>query len=104
MVSFGEIDCRSDEGFIRVSRKLGVDSKDLIKDVVLRYVGWFEQYSAEREFLFFNLPAPTYKEEISHALNHEVATNIETYNIHLLDVCIAKRLFSNRFVLCYQND
>lgn len=90
LVSFGEIDCRSDEGFIRVSRKLGVDSKDLIKDVVLRYVGWFEQYSAEREFLFFNLPAPTYKEEISQALNHEVATNIETYNTHLLDVCIAK--------------
>jgi tetratricopeptide (TPR) repeat protein len=90
-LSFGEIDCRSDEGFIMASRKMSADSKDLIKDVVSKYVGWFEKFSDSREIHFFNLPAPTYKSQISHQLNHEVALNILTFNEHLLEICARKK-------------
>ena len=84
-LSFGEIDCRPNEGFITAAKKLNVPLKDLIADTVVGYVQWFlEQNEGQNHSLYFiNVPAPQYEKEHSADLNSEVARTVALFNAAL---------------------
>ena len=81
-VSFGEIDCRADEGFIEAAQKLDIHIDELITDVVKGYFTWFvKQNEVKHHHLyFFNVPAPIYAKDISPQLNAEVASTVIKFN------------------------
>ena len=82
LLSYGEIDCRPNEGFITAARKLDKPLEDLIAETVLGYVQWFlEQNEGQSHRLYFiNVPAPTYYKELSADLNSEVARTVGLFN------------------------
>ena len=84
-ISYGEIDCRHNEGLLYASRKLEKPIGQLIPETVLGYVQWFaEQNAAHGHRLYFiNVPAPVYLKEHSADLNSEVAQTVELFNTAL---------------------
>ena len=110
-VSFGEIDCRPNEGFITAAQKLNKRKGELITNVVKGYFNWFaRQNEAKKNVLyFFNVPAPVYDDKLDSELNLEVARtvikfnaamneNVGEYNFGLIDVhklTVADNGFSN---------
>ena len=84
-LSFGEIDCRPNEGFITAARKLDKPLVNLIADTVRGYVQWFlEQNEGQNHCLYFiNVPAPHYEEKHSPDLNYEVARAVALFNAAL---------------------
>ena len=70
-VSFGEIDCRGNEGFMAASKKENIDPKNIIKKTVLGYVTWFTtlNFTLKNKLYFFNVPAPIYDNDISPKTN-----------------------------------
>ena len=53
-VSFGEIDCRQNEGFISAVKKHQKPIEDLVSDTVRGYLDWFaEQNQSKKHSLFF---------------------------------------------------
>jgi len=81
-LSFGEIDCRPNEGFNKAAKKLDVAVTELIETTVKEYISWFLRLNQvlDHRLIFFNVPAPVYDPSISHELNAEVAKNIQSYN------------------------
>ncbi len=99
-ISFGEIDCRPNEGFISAAKKLNKPLEDLISDTVIGYLKWFSEQNKwyDHELFFFNIPAPFYDTEHSPELNSEVLNIVLLFNaaikkyvpVHgfkLVDVC-----------------
>lgn len=84
-LSYGEIDCRPNEGFISAARKLDKPLEDLIDQTTKGYVHWFlEQNAGQRHRIYFiNVPAPVYNEEYSADLNLEVARTVVLFNAAL---------------------
>ena len=82
LISFGEIDCRPNEGFITSARKLDKPLEDLIANTVKGYVQWFlEQNAGQSHRLYFiNVPAPFYDKEHSADLNSEVVKIVGLFN------------------------
>ena len=66
-LSYGEIDCRPNEGFISAARKLEKPIEQLITETVMGYVQWFlEQNDGQSNHLYFiNIPAPVYDKPYS---------------------------------------
>ena len=85
LISFGEIDCRPNEGFITAARKLDKTLEDLIVDTVMGYVQWFlKQNEGQGHRLYFiNVPAPIYNKEHIADLNSEVARTVVLFNAAL---------------------
>jgi hypothetical protein len=81
-LSFGEIDCRQEEGFIPAASKLNMTIEDLVFETVKGYVGWFaEQNQNKNHSLFFlNVPAPIYNEKYSTKVNGKVTSTIKLFN------------------------
>ena len=81
-VSFGEIDCRYDEGFIPASKKLGKPVEEVIYQTVSAFVEWFnnENLITRHQFFFLNVPAPVYNNELPALANYQVAGVVKTYN------------------------
>ena len=84
-ISFGEIDCRSNEGFISAARKFNKPLEELIDYTTSGYVKWFwEQNASQRHhLLFINVPAPVYDESLTSELNSEVARTVSLFNAAL---------------------
>ena len=84
-LSYGEIDCRPNEGFITSARKLKKPINQLITDTVMGYVQWFaEQNRGQSHRLYFvNVPTPVYYKEHSADLNSEVARTVTLFNAAL---------------------
>ena len=84
-LSYGEIDCRPNEGFITAARKLKKPINQLITDTVTGYVQWFaEQNRGQSHRLYFiNVPAPVYYNEHSADLNSEVLRTVTLFNAAL---------------------
>lgn len=87
LVSFGEIDCRANEGFIAAASKLGVKSCDLIPKTIDGYIEWFEPYSESYNLIFCNVPAPVYDHSLTREENFEVASNVKLFNHYLSEAC-----------------
>ena len=81
-ISFGEIDCRPTEGFIKASQKINEQTTELITNVVAGYFKWFAKHNETKNhnLYFFNVPAPVYDYELSRELNAKVATTIINFN------------------------
>lgn len=100
LLSFGEIDCRENEGFIVEAKKRGVDVDKLIEATVAGYVSWFEKLNLKKKHnvYFLNVPAPVYGEDLEHTINKKRKEIVTTFNnslqrkiagntfFHLLDV------------------
>lgn len=84
-LSFGEIDCRPNEGFIRASKKLNEPIKNLICQTVKGYIAWFhEQNMHKKHHLYFlNVPAPVYNKNLTYDENLKVLEVIAEYNLNL---------------------
>ena len=61
-VSFGEIDCRPNEGFIYAASRLNEKIETIIFDTVEKYLSWFEEQNQikNHSLFFFNVPAQIY--------------------------------------------
>ena len=84
LVSFGEIDCRFDEGIILAAEKLRVDINYLIENTTKSYLKWFyENINQKENLFFFNIPAPVYNQKINKLLNKKVANVVRKFNFYL---------------------
>ena len=81
-ISFGEIDCRPDEGFITAAMKLSSSIQDLIADTVRGYFDWFSKQNMHKNhnLFFFNVPAPIFDEKYDAETNSKVASTIKIFN------------------------
>ena len=81
-LSFGEIDCRPDEGFISAATKLNRPIENIINETVEGYVSWLvDQNRNKKHCLFiFNVPAPIYDADYTSAINDQVKSTIEFFN------------------------
>jgi len=110
-VSFGEIDCRPDEGFISAAAKLDHAIEDLISDTVTGYLQWFSKQNKawSHNMYFVNVPAPEHDQSYGAKMNADVANvvalfnqqmekQITQYNFNMIDVfefTLGKDGFSN---------
>lgn len=98
-ISFGEIDCRHNEGILLASRKLNKPVMTLIENTIEQFLNWFAKHNNQKnhQLYFFNVPAPVYIEDITHELNADAAEVVmkfnsviskylEKYNFKLIDV------------------
>ena len=92
-ISFGEIDCRLDEGFISASAKLNIPINDLIINTVRGYLHWFLECNKAHNhiFCFFNVPAPIYNHEFSADENNLVAQSVQLFNEALEEIALGYR-------------
>ena len=81
-LSFGEIDCRPDEGFISAATKHKKPIKDLVSDTVKGYVDWFieQNNNKHHSLFFFNVPAPVYNKKYLAEVNETVMSTIKLFN------------------------
>jgi tetratricopeptide (TPR) repeat protein len=84
-LSFGEIDCRPNEGFISAAGKLNKSLEELIDQTTSCYVEWFSEQNKGKEhhLYFINVPAPVYDEKLTTDLNSEVARTVALFNASL---------------------
>ena len=87
LLSFGEIDCRANEGFISAATKLDRPLEELIEQTAKGYVQWFLNQNAgpKHRLYFINVPAPLYDKKHSVDLNSEVARTVALFNAALKD-------------------
>ena len=81
-ISYGEIDCRPNEGFISAAKKHDQPLEELIDHTAAGYVKWFSDQNVDQEhnLYFFNVPAPVYNNKYSADLNSTVARAITLFN------------------------
>ena len=81
-ISFGEIDCRPNEGFISAASKINRPMDDLITDTVRGYINWFAEQNQNKNhsLFFFNVPAPIYNEKFTAEVNEEITSIIKSFN------------------------
>ena len=112
LVSFGEIDCRHNEGLIPASTKLNLSIKELAKSTVENYLNWFDKVTSgsNHELYFINVPAPVKRKELSDhdndllantvkIFNQQLKTSIQNYRFNLINVyglTVTDSYFSNK--------
>jgi tetratricopeptide (TPR) repeat protein len=81
-LSYGEIDCRPNEGFISAAKKLGKSLEELIDQTTQGYVQWFleQNQDLQHHLYFINVPAPVYNKKHSSEINSEVVRTITLFN------------------------
>ena len=81
-LSFGEIDCRIDEGFLIASKKLDTAVSVLVNETIKKFIKWFKEINCNlcHELYFFNLPAPIFRSEYNTEENQAISKLIDTYN------------------------
>ena len=81
-ISFGEIDCRANEGIIKYIYKTGKSINEIINDTVNGYIEWFLKHNivGRHKFYFFNIPAPMYDSKFTQQTNNKVSKIIEIFN------------------------
>jgi tetratricopeptide (TPR) repeat protein len=94
-LSFGEIDCRPNEGFISAARKTKKSIEQLITETVFGYVQWFLEQNQDQnhQLYFFNVPAPAYDKDLTLDLNSEVARTVALFNAALKKHTLQHHLF-----------
>lgn len=82
LISFGEIDCRPDEGMILASDKLNLSIDELAHSTIERYLNWFQRLNSEsnHELYFLNVPAPVKREGLPDSANKLLAETVNIFN------------------------
>ena len=110
-VSFGEIDCRPNEGFISAATKLDQSIEEIVANTLTGYLQWFAGHNKywNHDMHFLNVPAPEYDQRYDAIKNVDVANivalfnqqmekQIANYNFKMIDVfaiTLGKDGFSN---------
>lgn len=81
-ITFGEIDCRHNEGIISAIQKNRGSLHEITKNTVLGYLDWLRRELNEKDcdVFVFNVPAPIYNRSISKYHNERVSEIIQTFN------------------------
>ncbi|MDA9261302.1 tetratricopeptide repeat protein [Planktomarina temperata] len=81
-LSYGEIDCRPNEGFISAAKKLEKSLEELIDQTTQGYVQWFleQNQDLQHHLYFINVPAPVYNKKHSSEINSEVVRTVTLFN------------------------
>jgi tetratricopeptide (TPR) repeat protein len=84
-ISFGEIDCRIDEGYLVAAKKNNINLDDLIKSTVDAYICWFttQVLNFGHKIAFLNVPAPIYRRKLSKTKNLSVLEVIRLHNKYI---------------------
>lgn len=87
-LSFGEIDCRHDEGFIKHAHNFS-NLQELIGCIVEKFVHWFTKLNQikNHKLFFFLVPAPIYREDFTHQTNILTSNIVRVYNLNLIKLC-----------------
>ena len=98
-ISFGEIDCRFNEGLLTAAVKNRQSLSNVVAKTVSAYVKWLVLLNKDFEHILylFNVPAPIYKRDyssltnalVSHCVrlfNAELGRELDRLNITLMDV------------------
>ena len=81
-ISFGEIDCRPNEGFIVASQKSGHPIEALVRTTVSGMLKWFQELNDNKshDIWFLNVPAPTFDKAFLKVINSQVSGVVALYN------------------------
>ncbi|MDC1331763.1 tetratricopeptide repeat protein [bacterium] len=81
-VSFGEIDCRPNEGFISAATKLEQSIEGIVANTLTGYLQWFAKYNRDwnHNMHFVNVPAPEYDQIYDTKKNADVANVVALFN------------------------
>ena len=84
-LSFGEIDCRIDEGLTIASEKTGVPVDHLTRKTVAHYLRWLENLNRKtgHKIFILNVPAPTWDSGYDKNTNRRRANVVSLFNQHL---------------------
>ena len=84
-ISFGEIDCRPNEGFISAATKLDKPIEGLISCTVIGYLKWFAEQNRtwNHSMHFLNVPAPKFDSRYNAKVNAEVANVVVLFNAQI---------------------
>ena len=84
-ISFGEIDCRPNEGFISAATKLNKSIEEIITSTVIGYLRWFsEQNNTQNHSVYMlNVPAPMYDIRYNAKTNAAVANVVALFNTQI---------------------
>jgi tetratricopeptide (TPR) repeat protein len=82
LTSFGEIDCRIDEGFLPAQQKRGGSLETMVKETVSGYLDFLLHTASRHEhrLLVMNVPAPVFNEQHNAASNRQRADLIRLFN------------------------
>lgn len=84
-ISFGEIDCRYNEGLIKILNDMKTGMSVYISKMIQSYLDWFSQLNNHKNhnLFFFTVPAPLFRNHISRVQNATVSDIIQCFNSHL---------------------
>lgn len=84
-ISFGEIDCRPNEGILTAIEKSKKPKGDIISDTVNGFVDWFSKENQTKchDLYFFNVPAPVYNLQVQDMINCKCADIVVDFNNYL---------------------
>ena len=84
-ISFGEIDCRPNEGFISAATKLNKSIEEVITSTVIGYLKWFsEQNKTQNHSVYMlNVPAPMYDIRYNAKINAAVVNVVALFNTQI---------------------
>jgi lysophospholipase L1-like esterase len=82
LLSFGEIDCRLDEGFLPAQQKRGGRLEAMVEETVCAYLDFLLQAASQYNHRLFvmNVPAPVFNDQHSAESNGQRAELIRLFN------------------------
>lgn len=94
MFSFGEIDCRWNEGILHAAKMKELDITNLAKQTARKYVLWVKETCDARDHIpyILNLPAPISSTDFSQQLNRKRQEVTRIYNQFLHQSCSKLRI------------
>ena len=106
-ISFGEIDCRKDEGILNYSIKNDKDISEVCEKTIKGYLNYMEKKLSEyySEKYYFGIPAPTREKDFLDELDIRRIKMIKTYNLLLKkEVLYRDSYFLDVYQLTSNND
>ena len=81
-ISFGEIDCRKDEGILNYAIKNDKNISEVCEKTIKGYLNYMEKILSSRysQKYYFGIPAPTREKELLDNLDHKRIKMIKRYN------------------------
>lgn len=94
ILSFGEIDCRANEGINLAAVKLNKTIDEVTKKTIEHYIDWLLTIRSDATDNVFlcNVPAPKYRSTQSATRNENNALTVETFNHHLQNMAVLKNI------------
>ena len=94
-ISFGEIDCRKNEGILSYSKKNNKDHVKVCKKTIKGYVNHMESVLKQlyKQRYYFGIPAPIIDCELTEEIDLKRKELIELYNLVLKEEVIANKCF-----------